>query len=93
MPVANLVYGNLSGDIAVLTTDFETKELNSGETFEFVGANKKYLIVNATADIYVAFTSNGSTPNAAVAPRVKVLSGTQFAFGIRSGVKITVLSA
>ena len=93
MPVANLVYGNLSGDIAVLTTDFDTKDLNSGETFEFVNSSKKYLIVNALADIFVAFTSNGSTPNASVAPRVKIASGTQFAFGIRSGVKITVVSA
>ncbi|GCA50644.1 MULTISPECIES: hypothetical protein [Sinorhizobium] len=93
MAIAQLLYGNIDSESDVLTSDFDSVELNTGETYEFVKASRKYLIVNALADIYVAFTSDGSTPNAAAQPRCKIVSGSSFPFAIRTGIKITVIAA
>ncbi|MEB2843819.1 hypothetical protein [Endobacterium cereale] len=93
MPIAQLVSGNIDANHAVITTDFETVELNSGESYTFTSASRKYLVVNALADLYVAFTSDGTTPNAAAMPRVKIVAGSYFPFAIRSGVKATVVAA
>ncbi|WP_034851043.1 hypothetical protein [Sinorhizobium sojae] len=93
MAIAQLLYGNIDSESDVLTADFESAELNTGETHTFTNASRKYLIVNALVDIYVAFTSNNTTPNASVTPRVKILAGSSFPFSIRSGVKVTVIAA
>ncbi|GGG17439.1 hypothetical protein [Rhizobium wenxiniae] len=50
-------------------------------------------MVIALMDIYVAFSSGAAAPNAAVTPRVKIAAGQSFPFSIRSGVKVTVVSA
>lgn len=93
MAVAQLVFSNITPDAAVMSCDFESQELDSGAVYTFTAASKKYLIITALADIYVAFSSGAAAPNAAVTPRVKITAGQSFPFSIRSGVKVTVVSA
>lgn len=91
MPAAHLTFSNVASGPDVLSCDFESAELNSGDTYTFANANKKYVVVLAINEIYVAFTSNGATPNAAIGSRSRIPAGSTMAFSVRSGVKIAVL--
>lgn len=93
MAIAQIIYGNIAPEHAVMSVDFKSVELNSGETFTFTEASKQYVLVSAFSDLYVAFTTDGTAPNAASAPRVKITAGTFFPFSIRTGAKLAVVSA
>lgn len=93
MASAHLVFGNIANNQAVLTTDFRSVELNTGDTYTFTSASKNYLIITALVNIYVAFTSDGSAPNTAVSPRIYIGAGNSYPVYIRDGVKVSVLNA
>jgi len=70
MAVAQLVLSIIKFEAAVMSCDFQSKELDAGQGYTFASTSKKYLIITALVDIYVAFSSGAAAPNAAVTPRI-----------------------
>lgn len=94
MPSAQLIIGQTAYNQPIISSDFDSVELNSGSSYTFpAGSNGKSLIVVALNDIYVAFSPTNPTPSAAQTPRMKISAGTYFGFYIRDGVSVTVLDA
>lgn len=94
MAVAQLVFGNVTGDGLVLSSDFQSAELDTNGIWTFTSASKMYCIVHAigTSDIYVAF-ANGADPDTTKNPRVRIKAGTFMPFSIQSGVRVKVTTA
>ncbi|MBO0144024.1 hypothetical protein JZX87_22980 [Agrobacterium sp. Ap1] len=70
MAVAQLVLSIIKFEAAVMSCDFQSQELDAGQGYTFASTSKKYLIITALVDIYVAFSSGAAAPNAAVTPRI-----------------------
>ena len=62
MAVAQLVLSIIKFEAAVMSCDFQSQELDAGQGYTFASTSKKYLIITALVDIYVAFSSGAAAP-------------------------------
>lgn len=94
MASASVVFGTISGSgHPIIDSTFASQTVASGATSTASPAGKNYCVITPTGNMYAAFTTDGSTPNAAVDPRMYIPANASAAFYITAGTKVTMLDA
>lgn len=89
----HILTGAFKSGFQVFNYNFGSVEVSTGNTYEFTNPLTNIARITAKIDSYVAFTDNGTTPDATTNPRAFIKAGTTLEVVIKKGVKITVLDA
>ncbi|AKF13576.1 hypothetical protein PHIN3_313 [Sinorhizobium phage phiN3] len=93
MATCSVVFTKISSSSDVIDANLVSSELASGAASTASPAEFNYVILTPLdGNMWAAFTTDGSVPNASVATaRIPLVNGVPFALYIRKGTRVAVL--